>query len=86
MGIANRDASLLTMQRRNKAENAYYNDWKAGVTKGNVALTSPAKSTAEVLTEVKLGCTACTVQDNVTDKNLQRYPVNFSSGKDTSTS
>jgi len=28
MGTTNRDASQVTVKKRNMAENAYYNDWK----------------------------------------------------------
>ena len=87
MGVANRDSSLLTQKRRNMAENAYYNGWKAAVAAGNAGLTSPGKSGAEVLSEIKLGCTACTIiEENGSDPNKQRYPANFSSGKDTGVS
>jgi len=88
MGVANRDSSLLTQKRRNMAENAYYNGWKAAVAAGgNAALTGPAKAGAEVLSEIKLGCTACTIiAENGSDPNKQRYPANFSSGKNTGVS
>jgi hypothetical protein len=88
MGVANRDASLLTQKRRNMAENAYYNGWKAAVNAGgNAALTGPAKAGAEVLSEIKLGCTACTIiAENGSDPNKQRYPTNVSSGKNTGVS
>jgi len=88
MGVANRDASLLTQKRRNMAENAYYNGWKAAVNAGgNAALTAPAKAGAEVLSEIKLGCTACTIiAENGSDPNKQRYPTNVSSGKNTGVS
>ena len=87
MGVANRDSSLLTQKRRNMAENAYYNGWKAAVAAGGNGFTSPGKSGAEVLSEIKLGCTACTIiEENGSDPNKQRYPANFSSGKDTGVS
>ena len=87
MGVANRDASLLTQKRRNMAENAYYNGWKAAVAAGSTALTGPARAGAEVLSEIKLGCTACTIlQENGSDPNKTRYPANFSSGKNTGVS
>ena len=87
MGVTIRDASLLTQKRRNMAENAYYAAWKAEANSGNAALTAPAKSGAEVLSEIKLGCTACTIiAENGSDPNKTRYPANFSSGKDTGTS
>ena len=87
MGVANRDASLLTQKRRNMAENAYYNGWKAAVAAGATALTGPARAGAEVLSEIKLGCTACTIlEENGSDPNKTRYPANFSSGKNTGVS
>ena len=88
MGVANRDASLLTQKRRNMAENAYYNGWKAAVAAGgNTALTGPARAGADVLSEIKLGCTACTIlEENGSDPNKTRYPANFSSGKNTGVS
>ena len=87
MGVANRDASLLTQKKRNIAENSYYNGWKAAVASGNVSVTGPARSSAEVLSEIKLGCTACTIlAEDGSDPNKKRYPNNFSSGKDTGTS
>ena len=87
MGVANRDASLLTQKRRNMAENAYYVGWKAAVAAGGTALTGPARAGAEVLSEIKLGCTACTIiAENGSDPNKTRYPANFSSGKNTGVS
>ena len=86
MGVANRDASQLTLKKRNKTQNAYSNDFKAAVLTGNAALTPPARTSAEVVSEIKLGCTACYIENNTTDPNQQRYPPNFSSGKNTGTS
>lgn len=86
MGVANRDASQLTLKKRNKTQNAYSNDFKAAVLTGNSALTSPARTSAEVVSEIKLGCTACYIENNTTDPNQVRYPPNFSSGKNTGTS
>lgn len=87
MGVTIRDASLLTQKRRNMAENAYYNGWKTATSSGNASLTSPARGSAEVLSEIKLGCTACTIlAEDGSDPNKKRYPPNFSSGKDTGTS
>ena len=86
MGVANRDASQLTAQRRNKAENSYYTSWKSAVQAGNAsALTSPARISAEMISEIRLGCTQCTAE-NASDPNHPRYPNNFSSGKNTGTS
>jgi hypothetical protein len=84
MGTSNRDASQVTVKNRNKAENSYYNDWKnatmtTGGAPGNMALKAPANTSAEVLSEIKLGCTAC-VAENGNDPNQPRYPFNPSSG------
>jgi hypothetical protein len=87
MGVANRDASQLTLKKRNKAHNAYSNNFKAAVLTGNAALTPPAGTSAQVVSEIKLGCTACYIENNNdADPNQQRYPRNFSSGKNTGTS
>ena len=88
MGTANRDASRLTEQRRNKALNAYYNDWKTSITSGNRVVTSPARTSAEVIAEIKLGCQACNAVANnllkvtgqVYDTNVSLYPLNPSQG------
>jgi hypothetical protein len=86
MGVANRDASQLTAQRRNKAQNSYYTSWKGAVQAGNAsALTSPARIGAEMISEIRLGCTQCFIENN-SDPNQPRYPNNFSSGKNTGTS
>jgi hypothetical protein len=85
MGVANRDASQITKQRRNIAQNAYSNDLKTAVLSGNAAGTSPARTSAEVVSEIKLGCVACyTINGN--DPNQPRYPKNVSSGRNTGTS
>jgi hypothetical protein len=86
MGVANRDASQLTAQRRNKAQNSYYTSWKSAVQAGNAsALTSPARVSAEMISEIRLGCTQCFIENN-SDPNQPRYPNNVSSGKNTGTS
>jgi hypothetical protein len=86
MGLANRDASVLTQKRRNIAVNAYYESWKASTNSGNSAATGPARASAEVVSEKNLGCTACFVLTNTTDANQLRYPPNVSSRKDTGSS
>jgi len=87
MGVGIRDASLLTQKRRNMADNAYYNDWKAAAAAGNAGMMAPAKTTAEVFTQIKLGCTTCAIiEENGSDPNKQRYPTNVSSGKNTGVS
>ena len=85
MGLANRDASQLTKQRRNIAVNSYSNNWKAAVAAGRAGATAPALTSAEVVSEIKLGCVAChTINGN--DPNQPRYPYNPSSGKNSGTS
>jgi hypothetical protein len=87
MGVANRDASQLTLKKRNKTENAYSNGFKAAVLAGISTATPPARTSAEVVSEIKLGCTACYIENNSdADPNQRRYPPNFSSGKNTGTS
>ena len=82
MGTGNRDASQVTMKNRNKAENAYYNDWK-NVTVTPVgavshAATRPTGAGAAVVAEIGLGCTACYAATGV-DVNQDQIP-NPSSG------
>ena len=88
MPVTIRDASLLTAQRRNKALNAYRNDWAAAIIAGNPSATQPAKTSAEVVAEIKLGCIACNVVSNEArktsglsyDPNQSLYPFNPSQG------
>jgi len=86
MGVANRDSSVLTMKRRGQAENSYYQQWRVATMSGGTAqpgLTAPAKVSAEVVTQITLGCMTCaaiTADANGTDKNLTAYPFNPSSG------
>ena len=86
-----RDASLVTVRKRNKALNSYYSAWKnATVLSGNPssAVTPPAKTSAEVIKEVQLGCTACYIYENELlkdaglpyDTNVSLYPFNPSRG------
>jgi len=85
MGVANRDASQLTKMKRNMAENAYTTSFRTAVSNGISTATPPARTSAEVVSEIKLGCTACyTINGN--DPNQQRYRNNFSSGKNSGTS
>jgi hypothetical protein len=83
-----RDASLVTVRNRNKALNSYYNSWKVATDASVVGVTPPAKTGAEVLTEAKLGCTTCYIEQNERNKdagepydaNVSRYPFNPSAG------
>jgi hypothetical protein len=85
MGIANRDASQLTKARRNRAENAYSNDWKTAIINGVQVATPPARTSAEVVTQIKLGCVSChTIYGD--DVNQPRYTANPSASKNTGTS
>jgi len=82
MGVANRDSSVLTMKRRGQAENSYYQQWRVATMSGGTAqpgLTAPAKVSAEVVTQITLGCMTCAAA-NGTDSNLTPYPFNPSSG------
>jgi hypothetical protein len=77
MGTGNRDASQVTMKNRNKAESAYYNDWK-NVTVTPVgavshAATRPTGAGAAVVAEIGLGCTACYAATGV-DVNQDQIP------------
>lgn len=81
MGVTNRDSSLLTMKRRGIAEQSYYTQWKAAVGGAVVqqGLTAPGKVSAEVMSQMKLGCSACEAA-NGNDPNNVPYPFNPSSG------
>jgi len=81
MGVTNRDSSVLTKKRRGIAENSYYTQWKAAVAGPVVqqGLTAPGKVSAEVITEMTLGCSTCAAIAG-TDTNNGQYPFNPSSG------
>jgi hypothetical protein len=82
-----RDASLVTKKNRDVALYAYQQSFVAATmntSNANAALTAPAATSAEVVKQVQLGCTACVafnnfVAGNTTD-NIQRYPFNPSAG------
>ena len=82
MGTGNRDASQVTVRKRNMAENAYYEQWKnATVTPTgavNHAVTRPTGAGAAVVSQIGLGCTACYAATGV-DSN-QNQIQNRSSG------
>ena len=82
MGVTNRDASILTKKNRGVAENSYYQQWyTATVVQGKGGVAGPAKPSAEVVDQIKVGCTACATLDAVgTDGNASQYPFNPSSG------
>ena len=86
-----RDASSVTIRNRNMALNSYYNSWKEASVlspNANLALRGPGVTSAEVISEIKLGCMACNAITNeaakntgeVYDPNVSRYPFNPSSG------
>ena len=84
MGTTNRDASRVTVNNRNKSESAYYNDWasktiSANGTPLNYAASKPTGAGAAVISEIRLGCTACTSAAGA-DPNSPPYPFNPSSG------
>lgn len=84
MGVTNRDASILTKKNRGVAENAYYQQWySATMVEGKGGVAGPAKTSAEVVAEIKVGCTQCATLAAVaasTDPNASQYPFNPSSG------
>jgi len=84
MGVTNRDASILTKKNRGVAQNAYYQQWyNATVVNGRPGVAGPASTSAEVVAEIRVGCTECATLDAVaagTDRNASQYPFNPSSG------
>jgi hypothetical protein len=69
MPCTNRDASLLTKKRRGVAEYSYYNDWRANTVNNNTgfnnqAVIAPARISAEVIGEIKVGCMAAYAYNN----------------------
>jgi len=69
MPCTNRDASLLTKKRRGVAEYSYYNDWRSNTVNNNSGFTNqaviaPARTSAEVLSEIKLGCQTAYAYNN----------------------
>ncbi len=88
MSCTVRDASLVTKNNRNKAEYAYYSQWKSATmntASANPSLVNgPAGAGAQVVAEIKLGCEQCQKLENflanTTDGNMALYPFNPSSG------
>ena len=84
MGVTNRDASILTKKNRGVAQNGYYQQWyNSTVVNGQGGVVGPAKTSAEVVSEIRVGCTNCAALDAVaagTDPNASPYPFNPSSG------
>ena len=72
MSCTVRDASLITKNNRNKAVNAYYNQWKdatMNTTSVNSSLIQgPAGAGAQVVSEIKLGCEQCVKLNNFLNK------------------
>jgi len=88
MGTTNRDASLLTVTKRNVAMNTYATSWKAATVSAaspNAALAAPAFTGAEGVSQIRLGCQDCTNVSNYgTDSNVGPYA--FGRGPNRSTS
>ncbi len=90
MPCAVRDASLVTIRNRNIALNSYYNSWSSAVngTPTNHAVTPPAATSAEVISQIAAGCSACFAVSNdarrlageTYDANRAVYPNNPSAG------
>jgi hypothetical protein len=92
MSTTVRDASLVTQRNRNKAINAYATQFATAVTNSaapQVGATRPALTSAEVVTQIQLGCTACLAYNTNTsnalglagtDSNIALYPNNPSRG------
>lgn len=69
MPCTNRDASVLTKKRRGVAEYSYYTSWKAATVNNNSgfnnqAVIAPARTSAEVVSEIKLGCQTAYAYNN----------------------
>ena len=86
-----RDASLVTVRKRNQALNSYYVSWRnATVDAANPlpGVTSPAKTSVELVKEIRLGGTAAYIYQNELNKNagepydanVSLYPFNPSAG------
>lgn len=88
MGTTNRDASLLTVTKRNVAMNTYASSWKAetvSATRPNGALAAPAFTGAQGVSQIRLGCEDCTNVSNYgTNSNIGPYA--FGRGPNSSTS
>jgi len=91
MGTTVRDASMVTLKKRNIALNSYYNSWKAATVLSSApvaATTGPGRTSAELIKEIQLGCIACNAVSNETaknagqayDRNVSLYPTNPSAG------
>jgi hypothetical protein len=81
-----RDASLVTMKNRNIALYAYQQSFVSATmntSNANAALTPPAATSAVVVKQVELGCSACDALANWNanvPSNNARYPFNPSAG------
>lgn len=85
-----RDASLVTLRKRNMALNSYYETWKSKTVNSSnptPAMKAPAATGAEVVKQISAGCRACYILDNealkeqgLGDPNVSRYPANPSAG------
>jgi hypothetical protein len=88
MGTANRDASLVTAQKRNVAINSYASDWYSATitsTTPNKALAKPGATGAEIISQIYSGCEECTnISKAGSDPNVGPYA--FGRGPNASTS
>jgi hypothetical protein len=85
-----RDASLVTVKNRNIALNSYYNSWSSAVNGTTVvqSLKGPAMNSAEEVSQIAAGCSACFAVSNdarrlageTYDANRAVYPNNPSAG------
>jgi hypothetical protein len=73
MNVAVRDASLVTVRNRNKALSSYnvqfQNATMLSSNPNHTLIAGPAGNSAEVLTQVKLGCIACEQLTNPTTEH-----------------
>ncbi len=88
MGTTNRDASLLTVTKRNVVMNTYANSWKTetmSTTNVNRALKSPAFTGAAGVSQIRLGCEECTnVSKAGSDGNVGPYALGRGPNRSTS--
>ena len=81
-----RDASLVTKKNRDIALYSYQQQFVGATmntSNANPALTAPAVTSAVVVKQIQLGCTACDALANWNanvNANNARYPFNPSSG------
>ncbi len=78
MSTTVRDASLVTKKNNNIALNTYYSTWNTNTVLGgvtpNMAMKAPGLTSAEALTNAKLGCIECAVLSNANPLNGTQDP------------